>query len=236
VATDKELEQGLVDLGHEVERLRVRFQQYFMGIDKKPPNVQRDQLERRIRESPLNEVRRANLKFRFTSLIQKYRTYEVFWDRILREIEEGRFNRDVFDRDMSAKGRRGDRAAAGRAAPGKPTETGDQAHQPARAEPAAAGEAPEPAKPAKPTKPATPGPIEPSPVEDPDRRLFLSWMNARVTLGMSVEGITEAAFRAGLERQRRIQSEKLGVEDVTFEVAVKEGKVVLLARPVSGAR
>jgi len=70
-----------------LERLRVHFQSYFMGLEKRPPQTQREQLERRIRDSALHDVRRSNLKFRFLTLIQKYRTYEVYWDRILREIE-----------------------------------------------------------------------------------------------------------------------------------------------------
>ncbi len=238
MATDKVLEQELVDLGQALERLRVHFQSYFMGLEKRPPQTQREQLERRIRDSALHDVRRSNLKFRFLTLIQKYRTYEVYWDRILREIEEGRFNRDVFARNFPkgpegrAAAARAKAAMAGAAGAAEAEPDGSEAlaasasAEPASAEPAPIGRAPAPNKPA----------VDPGVVADPDHRLFETWMNARQSLGLAVEGITEAAFRAGLERQRVVQAERLGVNEVAFEVAVKDGKVVLLARAMSRPR
>ncbi len=93
--SDKALEEELTDLRGRIERLRVLYQQYFMGMERIPPLVQREQLERRVRESALNDVRRAAVKFRFQSLIQRLRTYEVYWDRLQRDIEEGRVERGV---------------------------------------------------------------------------------------------------------------------------------------------
>ena len=230
MATDKVLEQELVDLAQALERLRVHFQSYFMGLEKRPPQTMREQLERRLRDSALHDVRRSNLKFRFLTLIQKYRTYEVYWDRILREIEEGRFNRDVFARNFP-KGPEG-RAAAARRKVETPAPSGVAEAVPEGAPasaPAAAAE----------LSPLTRLPVEKAPAADPgvgadpDHRLFQTWMNARQSLGLAIEGITEAAFRAGLDRQRVVQSERLGVSEIAFEVAVKDGKVVLLARAVS---
>ncbi len=188
--TDKALEEELTDLAGRIERLRVLYQQYFMGMERVPPLVQREQLERRIRESPLNDVRRAAFKFRFHSLLQRLRTYEVYWDRLQRDIEEGRVERGVFQ---------------------------EGGLRPARA---ARAESQAPAEPAKP------------PVQDPVEVLYRDFLWAREQVGLPVEGITLEAFRLSLERQRRIQAERLGVPDVSFTVTIKDGKVVLQARPV----
>jgi hypothetical protein len=95
VATDKELEEELSALARDVERLRIMYQQYFFGMEKIPPEFQREQLEKRIRESRLNETRKAVYKFRFISLLQKLRTLEVYWDRMLRAIEQGKIQRGI---------------------------------------------------------------------------------------------------------------------------------------------
>jgi hypothetical protein len=95
VATDKELEEELNALANDVERLRVMFQQYFLGVEKIPPEFQRAQLEKKIRESKLNEARKGVYKFRFLSLLQRLRTLEVYWDRMLRAIEQGKIQRGV---------------------------------------------------------------------------------------------------------------------------------------------
>lgn len=194
--TDKALEEELTDLAGRIERLRVLYQQYFMGMERIPPLVQREQLERRIRESALNDIRRAAFKFRFQSLIQRLRTYEVYWDRLQRDIEEGRVERGVVQ---------------------------EGGLRPARVE--------RPAK--EPIPPAPPAPVpQPSP-RDPIEALYRDFLQARDRVGLPIEGITMDAFRLSIERQRRIQSERLGVPDVSFTVVVKDGKVVLQARPIS---
>lgn len=95
MATDKELEEELKTLAKDVERLRIMYQQYFLGMEKVPPEFQREQLEKRIRESKLNEARKGVYKFRFLSLLQRLRTLEVYWDRMVRDIEEGKIRRGV---------------------------------------------------------------------------------------------------------------------------------------------
>ena len=91
--TEAELEEELNDLARRIERLRVSFQQYFMGIERIPPLFQREQLEKRFRETPLNNAKKTILKFRYLGLVQRYRTLSVYWDRMLRDIELGRFKR-----------------------------------------------------------------------------------------------------------------------------------------------
>jgi len=198
VPADKELEQELMELSAKVERLRTTYQQFFMGVEKKPPDVQRDQLERHLRATPLNEVRRAAIKFRFQSVIQRYRTYEIYWDRVIREIETGRFRREQAERAPAPV----DEEPAENATP--------RARERGRAK-----------------APRTPGEAELA-------RLYQAFLDARMSCGLTVEGITPEAFRQSLERQRRLHSARLGVPDVSFSVVVKEGRVVLLARPVSG--
>ena len=194
MASDKplDLEQELIELSTRIERLRVHYQQYFLGIEKVPPLVLREQLERRIRESPLHDTKRAVFKFRFQSLLQRLRTYEVYWDRLQRDIEEGRVTRGM----LTEGGLRPARAGA-------------------VAKSDAAPESPEP------------------PPLDPTEALYREFIRAREQVGLPVEGITLDAFRISIEHQRRIQVERLGSEDVAFSVVVKDGKVVLQARPVS---
>lgn len=188
--TDKAIEEELTDLAGRIERLRVLYQQYFMGMERIPPLVQREQLERRVRESTLNDARRAANKFRFQSLVQRLRTYEVYWDRLQRDIEEGRVERGVVQ---------------------------EGGLRPARA--ATAIEQPVPA------------PREPSP-RDPVEALYRDFLKAREQVGLPVEGLTLEMFRVSIERQKRLQCERLGVPDVSFTVTVKDGKVVLQARPL----
>lgn len=197
--TEKELEEELSELASRIERLRVLYQQYFMGMEKFPPSIQRDQLEKRIRQSVLMDVRRSSLKFRFMSTIQRLRTYEIYWDRIVRQIEEGTFRRGIFH--------------DGRDVP--------------RDVPPAAPEKPANGKGQKKGRAA--GPKARGKGEDLDE-LYKTYVEARESQDLSVEGITPETFRESLESQRRLKAEVLGVKDVQFSVKVKKGKVILEAR------
>ncbi len=187
MATDKEYEEDLAAIAQRVERMRVHYQSYFMGLEKRPPLLLREQFDRFVRESCLNEARRATYKFRFQAQLQRYRTLAVYWDRVMRDLEEGRATRESLRRDA------GYRDAE---------------------------------------RPPLP---ESKPDADPVTRLYIDYLAARHQVGMAVKGITEGAFRTSLEKQRVLQCERLGVPDIDFSVTVKEGKVVLLARPIPRA-
>ncbi|HOI11763.1 MAG TPA: MXAN_5187 C-terminal domain-containing protein [Myxococcota bacterium] len=199
MATDKEYEEQLSEISQRVERLRVHYQAYFLGMEKRPPMLLREQFDRFLRETSLHEARRATYKFRFQALQQRYRILAVYWDRVMRDLEEGRITRESLRRDAGYRDR-------------------DDARPDARTD------VPLPGRPALP---------EPLPDADPVAQLYVDYIAARRQAGMAIQGITESAFRASLEKQRALQRERLGVPDVAFSVTVKDGKVVLLARPVS---
>lgn len=95
---DRELspeEQELHDLARDIEILRTRYDQYFMGLEKLPPERLRAKVNKVIIKSDLGTARRAALRFRFTRLVQKLRSYESMWDRMMREIETGKRKREV---------------------------------------------------------------------------------------------------------------------------------------------
>lgn len=221
MANDKQLEEELAEYGRIVDRLRVSYNQFFLGVEKRPPWMLREQLEKRLRNSELNDTRRAGLKFRFQTLLQKYRTHEVYWDRVLREIEEGRFNRDEYRRNMGYGGGRTSSSEGG-----APPEA---SMRPSTARPRSGDDENSPNDRIR----ITDVPPAPEPPVDPVQQLYRSYMDACNAIGLPVDGVTEPAFRAGIEKQRRIQSERLGVPDVAFQVSVKEGKVILLARPLA---
>jgi len=209
VGTDKELEEELTEISGRIERLRVQYQQYFLGMEKIPPVVQREQLERRIRHSPLRDIRKSAIKFRFQTTIQRLRTLEVYWDRVVREIENGRYVRGIF-RDGAARGvkRPGDDSK----------KTGDKAKPSRSRQQAEKGE-----------RVVKPGVVKEESIDS----LYRQYIDARETVGMPTEGVTLESFRVSLDRQREVHMKRLGVKRVVFSVKIKDDKVVLEARPLS---
>jgi hypothetical protein len=87
---------ALVDeLEQRLERLRVLYDQFFMGIEKIPPNILQKDVERRIWILRREKIRNTGIRFKFQTMIQRYNTFTSYWMRIMREIENGTYKRDV---------------------------------------------------------------------------------------------------------------------------------------------
>lgn len=101
--TNEELANAVDELDTRLERLRVLMEQYFQGIEKIPPFIVQKDVDRRIWVLRREKIRNTGTRFRFQQIIQRYNTFGSYWQRILREIENGTYKRDV----MRAKKRFG---------------------------------------------------------------------------------------------------------------------------------
>jgi hypothetical protein len=91
----QEQETLVGDLETRVDRLRVLYEQYFLGFEKLEPTIARKEVERRLDVLRKENIRNTGLRFRFQRILQKYNTYQTYWTRICRQIEEGTFKRHV---------------------------------------------------------------------------------------------------------------------------------------------
>ena len=91
---NKAFEEDLERLSERVEKLRVLYDRYFMGLERIPPDKVRVELERDIRNSELRKSHKTVYKFKYNNIRQRMTTYRRYWERILRMIEEGTFKRD----------------------------------------------------------------------------------------------------------------------------------------------
>jgi hypothetical protein len=90
-----ELEKLIEELESRVDRLRSLYEQYFMGLEKLVPAVAHKDVERRMYVLRRQTIRNTGLRFRFQNVLLRYNTYSTYWMRIVRQIEEGTYKRDV---------------------------------------------------------------------------------------------------------------------------------------------
>ena len=105
VEIDKELEE----LEVKIDQLRGLYEQYFMGLEKLEPQVPRKDVEKRIKILRKEQIRNTAQRFKFNMLAQRINTLSQHWGRIVREIENGTYKRDV----LRAAARFGDGAFVG---------------------------------------------------------------------------------------------------------------------------
>src|SRR5213595_1732292 len=79
-----------------LERLKVLYEQYFLGIQKQAPSVLHSDVERKLRDLAQLQIRNTGLRYRFVTLQQKFGSYNSYWRRTLRQIENGTYTRNLF--------------------------------------------------------------------------------------------------------------------------------------------
>lgn len=86
-----------------LDSLRLAYEQYFIGIVREEPLKLRDEVLGQVRRYTSTMPQNARLRFKLQQIVAKYNAYVVLWDRTLREMEEGRFKRDVFRMKLHEK-------------------------------------------------------------------------------------------------------------------------------------
>jgi hypothetical protein len=105
-ATD-ELADACAALEVEVEELKVRYEMWFLGVERNEPNRVREELKKKVLRLKERFTRNAGIRFRVQSLHARFISYERLWLRSAREKEEGTYRRDVFKARLHAKQRAG---------------------------------------------------------------------------------------------------------------------------------
>jgi hypothetical protein len=90
-----EIETLVTELEGRIDRLRSLYDMYFMGIERLEPLVPRKDVERRMAVLRKEQIRNTGLRFKFNVIIQRFNTYQTYWLRISRQIEQGTYRRDV---------------------------------------------------------------------------------------------------------------------------------------------
>ncbi len=91
----KEIEELLDGVDQTLERLKTLYEQYFMGIQKQAPGFIHNDVERKLRDLTQLNVRNTGLRYRLATLQQKFGSYNSYWRRTLRQIENGTYIRQL---------------------------------------------------------------------------------------------------------------------------------------------
>lgn len=83
----------LNQLEHDIKSLEIAYEQYFLGMEKRAPEQQRQKITLRLRKLLNHYIPQLDLRFRLQALSGRFNSYSGYWDRILRQIDEGKYER-----------------------------------------------------------------------------------------------------------------------------------------------
>lgn len=87
-------------LENELKELITRYEQYFVGLEKREPLQLMNAVDRMVRRYNGVPINNTMYKHKYNMLVARLNTYREHWNRILRQIEEGKYSRDRFIHDL----------------------------------------------------------------------------------------------------------------------------------------
>jgi hypothetical protein len=86
-----------------LNELIIKYEQYFLGLEKRAPLQLLDEVERSSRKYQGYQIINTMQKFKYNTIIARLSSYKQYWNRINRLIEEGKYSRDRFKMEMHQK-------------------------------------------------------------------------------------------------------------------------------------
>src|ERR671931_866726 len=86
-----------------LSELVVKYEQYFLGMEKREPLQLLAEVERAARGYQNVYIVNTMMKFKYNALVARLNSYKQYWNRTNRLIEEGKYSRDRFKMEMHEK-------------------------------------------------------------------------------------------------------------------------------------
>ena len=106
VRDDREVTLLLNTLEQRIEEVRLAFQMYFEGVERRPPLDKWAKLKSAVRKLVARHIANTQHRFRLQALVARYNSYNGMWERTMSEIEQGRYRPDRFKADLRFAGRK----------------------------------------------------------------------------------------------------------------------------------
>ncbi len=91
----KRITRELEQIEHQMKTLEIAYEQYFSGLEKREPMKDREDLTRRIRQFANRRIMQTDLRFKYQNLATRFHSYNGYWERILKLMDEGKYHRNA---------------------------------------------------------------------------------------------------------------------------------------------
>ena len=96
----RDLVAELSQLEEMISDLKVQYEQFFSGILALAPEKAHADVKRTIRGLMQAPFRNSALNYRLRALRNRYNSLDTYWQRVLKQREEGTYSKDVFKANL----------------------------------------------------------------------------------------------------------------------------------------
>ena len=106
------VEDELLHFELKIKQLKMEYEQYFMGSRPREPILTKGEVQKILARYANTPIQNTALRFRFNNLVSRYHAFKRQWDAILKRIEDGTYERQVFRANLHERERAEREAAA----------------------------------------------------------------------------------------------------------------------------
>lgn len=99
-APQETVAEDLQQLDIKLKQLAFQYEQYFLGSRPREPVLLRGDVQKVVTRYSNTGIQNTALRFRFNNLCAKYFALRRRWDQIVREMEDGTYQRHVFKANL----------------------------------------------------------------------------------------------------------------------------------------
>jgi hypothetical protein len=97
------LEEELHLLEVKLKQLKLDYEQYFNGSRPRAPSQARSEIQKALLQFQSSPIKNTALRFKFNTINSRFQSFKRQWDVILRQIEQGTYERHVFKANLKQR-------------------------------------------------------------------------------------------------------------------------------------
>ncbi|MBX7138018.1 MAG: hypothetical protein K1X83_08550 [Oligoflexia bacterium] len=99
----RDLRAELDAIEARLAELKMQYEQYFSGVLPLPPDRLHTEVKRTLRNLMKAPFRNSAINYRLRAIDGRYQTFNTYWQRVLKQREEGTYSRDLFKAALREK-------------------------------------------------------------------------------------------------------------------------------------
>ena len=99
----KDLRVELERFATLLDELKVQYEQFFMGLAARAPEREHKSIQRLLKDLMRAPFKTVETSYRLKMQETRYHTLNTYWQRVLKQREDGTYHRDIFKADLREK-------------------------------------------------------------------------------------------------------------------------------------
>lgn len=100
ISNSKAVQSKLDYFENRLQELKILYEQYFCALRPLPPEIEHQEVKVLVRTLLKTPFKNSQANFRLKNLVLRFQTLQTYWERVLKQKEDGSYNGDKFRAEL----------------------------------------------------------------------------------------------------------------------------------------